>query len=239
MLANFIEKILSLAENKEHKINGETYTDKPVIRVESVEYHSKNITLHSLEALVNFLKVEAKEMPAQPIFVEVASEKEVQVFTTYDEKFHRDYMYTVTAEPIRNTIGCYTDKDELITQLNSVYVYTEDIDYMLELLNSVSEESKVSSTDNGLGQKVEATRGIAMKTNLQIKPRITLAPYRTFMEVVQPESEFILRMQEGAQFLIKEADGGCWKLEAKSNIKNWLKNQLEQEILLGKVIVTA
>ena len=45
-----------------------------------------------------------------------------------------------------------------------------------------------------MSQEVEARSGISLKSMLQVRPRVVLRPYRTFLEVEQPESEFLLRM---------------------------------------------
>ena len=56
---------------------------------------------------------------------------------------------------------------------------------------------------------------------------VTLAPYRTFLEVEQPASKFIFRIKEGGQLALFEADGGAWQHEAILNIKNYLIEQLK------------
>ena len=45
-----------------------------------------------------------------------------------------------------------------------------------------------------------------------------LRPYRTFKEIDQPESQFLLRLNENGNIGLFEADGGMWKLEAKKSI---------------------
>ncbi len=60
---------------------------------------------------------------------------------------------------------------------------------------------------------------------------VKLAPYRTFLEVLQPESDFIFRISEdrdGAPiFKLVGADGGLWKYEAVNSIKSYLQSELE------------
>lgn len=58
---------------------------------------------------------------------------------------------------------------------------------------------------------------------------VVLKPYRTFLEVDQPESAFIFRMKEGhgVECAIFEADGGAWMMEAMQNIKAYLEKELE------------
>ena len=59
---------------------------------------------------------------------------------------------------------------------------------------------------------------------------VRLKPYRTFLEVEQPESEFIFRMKDchgGIGCAFFEADGGAWKIEATQNIKAYLQEELK------------
>ena len=74
-------------------------------------------------------------------------------------------------------------------------------------------------------------------TTETVKPRLTLCPFRTFREVVQPESEFILRLDDKGRVGLFEADGGRWKMEAKANIAAYFEDALADEVEAGKVIV--
>lgn len=236
MLKEFVEKIASMAENKEHQIGGHTYTDKAVHLVDEERYWPKVRTVSTLYSLAALIKAEMDKFKSQfPIIVEVTDSNTVSVFTTYDDRYERKYLYQAVADIPRNSINRWENKQDTIIQLNSVYGNSKDKDYLIELLSVMTEESKVTEKDNGLTQTVEANKGISMKQNLPIRPRITLKPYRTFIEVDQPESEFTLRVREGAEVLISEADGGKWKLDAKKNIAAFLDKNLRGK---GDVIVT-
>lgn len=55
-----------------------------------------------------------------------------------------------------------------------------------------------------------------------------LRPYRTFREVEQPASRFVLRLQSGQgdgmpKAALFEADGGAWRLTAIEAIARWLR----------------
>lgn len=71
-----------------------------------------------------------------------------------------------------------------------------------------------------------------------LPPIIKLAPYRTFIEVEQPEGEFLLRLQKGPSAALFEADGGAWKIQARKNIKEYFLDKLADLVALGTVIVT-
>lgn len=59
------------------------------------------------------------------------------------------------------------------------------------------------------------------------EPMIKLSPYRTFREIEQPESLFLLRMKRergGVPYVaLFEADGGQWKHDAITKIKMYFK----------------
>lgn len=109
--------------------------------------------------------------------------------------------------------------------------------YLLDLLGRMTDEKSVSTNDNGVTQTVEARQGVALNALVEVKPRVLLRPFRTFLEVEQPESEFLLRVhpEEGIGFF--EADGGIWKLEAKKNIADYFNTNLADLIEAGKVVI--
>lgn len=90
--------------------------------------------------------------------------------------------------------------------------------------------------DNGITQQVKVQTGIQLAGMENIRPIVRLEPYRTFPEIDQPESDFLLRVKDD-QVGIFEADGGMWKLYAKTLIKAYLENELDYLIDEGKVIV--
>lgn len=78
---------------------------------------------------------------------------------------------------------------------------------------------------------------IESKEKQALKPRVTLRPYRTFLEVEQPESEFLLRLREGGKIGLFEADGGMWKQQAKKNIAEYFQEELQPCTRSNAVIV--
>jgi hypothetical protein len=56
--------------------------------------------------------------------------------------------------------------------------------------------------------------GVHLKDQEKIQPRVKLAPYRTFPEVKQALSQFVLRARnqgETIELALFEADGGRWR----------------------------
>ena len=113
----------------------------------------------------------------------------------------------------------------------------ETTPYLLDLLSRITDEKSVSSKDNGVTQVVEARQGVALNAMVEIRPRVLLRPFRSFLEVEQPESEFLLRVDADKGIGFFEADGGVWKLEAKRNIADYFARNLADLIDAGRVVV--
>ena len=64
--------------------------------------------------------------------------------------------------------------------------------------------------------------------NLEYSVKPTLAPFRTFSEIEQPESSFVLRVNDRGRVGLFEADGGAWRNTAMLRIKEYLDNHLNE-----------
>ena len=107
----------------------------------------------------------------------------------------------------------------------------------LQATNPVTTSLCITSDYNGVTQRVEARQGIALNSMVEVKPRVSLQPFRTFLEVAQPESEFLLRVEKNNGIGFFEADGGVWKLEAKRNVAAYFDAALKDLVEDGKVVV--
>ena len=71
---------------------------------------------------------------------------------------------------------------------------------------------------------------------LTVRSFTDVNPDRT-LEVEQPASDFLLRLDKEGRPALYEADGGAWKLEAKRNIAAYLGEQLADLVESGNVVV--
>ncbi|MNW60692.1 hypothetical protein D3C74_386970 [compost metagenome] len=70
----------------------------------------------------------------------------------------------------------------------------------------------------GMTQSVVAKTGVATVEDVKVPNPVLLAPYRTFVEVEQPESSFVFRMKDGPSAALFEADGGAWRNDVIANV---------------------
>lgn len=242
-LRQAIEKIEELVRDSEAdviELNGETYSTRELTRVPKIYYRPREVQLNTLDSLVDIIRVELHKATT-PLFVKITSPDCVEAFTTYheDEDYTRDDMYLARAELPRVDLNKFIEHEDFMISLRSKFIENDDINYLLSLLASITDKNSVESNDDGISQSVQAKKGVVMVQTVNTKPRVTLQPYRTFLEVEQPASEFLLRLKEGGYVALFEADGGAWRLAAKKSIKEYLTNALLDEITEGIVVVIA
>lgn len=235
MLAKMIDKIVSLKENKVYEIGGQNYSDNPLNRIPPHVDRPKAISVSGLDGICKLIRTEMQKV-GSIIMVHAADYNKVEVMTTYLEDFSRNTLYYATAE-VPGFRGGWREQEEALIQLRSLFIPNDGTKYLLDLLSRISDESSITSRDNGVTQQVEARQGISLSAMVEVKPRVNLQPFRTFLEVPQPESEFLLRVDKDRGIGFFEADGGIWKLEAKHNIAKYFERELEDLIEAGKVVV--
>lgn len=236
MLKAFVEKITQLATPQTYHIDGRDYSLERLYRIDPPKYKPSELSVTGLDSVCKLVRNEAEKV-GRKLFIQVKSYREVDVFSTYDDQYERFAMYTCTADTPQVTMGRFMAYENAVIELRSLYIPNEGTKYLLSLLSSISNESKVTSSDNGVTQKVEAKSGISLKEMVEIKPRVSLKPFRTFIEVEQPESEFLLRIDQNGCIGMFPADGGVWKLEATRNVAGYFEAALKDLIDSGTVVV--
>lgn len=124
------------------------------------------------------------------------------------------------------SFGQFMPSEQFIIALQSQFVQDERTAAILKVVGNLKDENFTNLNDDGVTQSVTARAGISTVATVAVPNPVTLRPYRTFMEVEQPASKFILRMKQGGYCALFEADGHMWRLEAIKNIKRWLAEKI-------------
>lgn len=239
-LKDAIDRIVGLAAPKTYEIGPHTYANQELKLVDTEPSRPLLYSVDTLSGLVKIVKEEGVGVGGK-LFVQVEGHRHVNVWTHYlgviDREFERWRPYEAMADVPCNTVGRYMDQQQAIIELQSLYNHTPDRDYLLDLLSKIDVNQGVISTDNGVTQEATVKTGVVLKDTVVIKPIVELQPFRTFLEVDQPVSRFLLRINDDGKVGLFEADGGAWKLEAKRSIATWLSKALTEEIDAGKVVV--
>lgn len=98
-------------------------------------------------------------------------------------------------------------------------------------------------SDDGVSQQAIIKTGVTTKDAAFVPNPVNLIPYRTFLEVPQPASDFVFRISEGRggapAFKLVAADGGLWKSQAVDNVKNYLVKALADVPEREKITIIA
>lgn len=240
-LKDAIDRIVELAKPYTIKTDdGRRYCTTYLREVKPEVELPARYSVDTLEALVKLIRTEGVAQ-APLLYVRVDSARRVMVDTTYTHKEYAEFsrlpLYEAVSDVPSISVNESISQERAIVELQSLYAITEDRDYLLSLLSRIDVNQGVSSVDNGIRQEVSVKTGAVLKEQQTVQPIVHLQPYRTFLEVEQPASDFLLRLDKEGRPALFEADGGAWKLEAKRNIAAYLGEKLADLVERGNVVV--
>jgi hypothetical protein len=235
MIKEAIKYVVDLGNTRLETIGKRVFSTQPIHVVK--QPLPSTLEVNSLSGLVGFLK--SKFDGDEKLLVQVESPVLVTVSSVLNEDANRKELIKAKALIPSFSFDQFYDTEKINIKLQSCFVKNEDRDIMLKVVGNIREEQVNTIGDDGISQSVTAKMGVATVAQVQVPNPVVLAPYRTFVEVDQPESDFIFRLQNGPRCALFEADGGAWKLKAMKNIQTYLVDELKPEMDAGKIIVIA
>ena len=230
MLKEAIDRILLLAEPHEVLDGDLHFTDKELFPVQAPL--SAPIAVHTLTGVVELILAGVEDIDNGGCVVVVQTYRAVSLCAKTSDVWGRRQTY-VTAAPDEIAgfrFGTPLSAEEFAIALQAQFVPgVGDVEYLARLASSITAEGATLAEDDGVSQKVTVRSGIALKDQVQVKRRVSLAPYRTFREVEQPASDFVFRVMtdaQGVKCALFEADGGAWRLAAMASVKAWLAERI-------------
>ena len=230
MIKEALQYIVGLGKAEEHMINGACYSDKPLHRIDTYYPKADAIEMHTLTSLVDYIKSEVDEMPPRMI-VEVKSPTEVELYSQLDPNRDRESLVVASARVPGFEFDRFVEHEKFCINLQSKFIPSDDRELILKFAGTVEAGSVSEYGDDGVTQKATIKTGLASKGDAIVPNPVCLRPYRTFLEVEQPESAFVFRMKQDSygsvMCAIFEADGGAWKMDATQAIKEYLQRELD------------
>ena len=177
----------------------------------------------SLSGLVAFIRADVDGFFSEAGYrhiVHVHNERVVKILLKLtDKEMRRPSLATCIASNLEIPFGKFLAPEEFQIMVQTRILPGENRDTVLRLAGAIKAEQSMQTADDGFSQKVTIKRGVATVGDVVVKNPVELAPLRTFFEVEQPVSPFVLRFNEQANVALFEGDGGAWKLQAVRNIK--------------------
>lgn len=200
---------------------------------------ASTVVVATLSSLCDYARENRDALDVATISAHVVSPTEVRLFGALDARARQREVF-VTAKTV-NLMDGFLDKfmsiEDFVLGMQVRFENAGDRAKVIGLLGTVKSEVVKTSHDDGMTQVVEARAGAVLKTEAAVPNPVTLRPFRTFREVEQPESSFVLRVKQTESLPMVglfEADGGAWKLAATERVMRWLRtNAPETVAVLG------
>lgn len=233
---------VELAGNEEKviKSNGKTYYDRnkhSLTELDGKKY-ADTLTVSTLQGIVDFIKAKF-DRDGDRLVLHVKNPTSVEVLSQLDDNGRRENILTSVVDLPSYPFGRFLKPSDFIIQLQSIFQRNNDAEALLEFTAAIKIDNGIELKDNGVGQTTVVKSGAASVAEAKVPSPATLQPYRTFLEVPQPESAFIFRLDDEGRCALFEADGGLWKNEAILNVRKYLEVSFKQEIEDGKINIIA
>lgn len=193
------------------------------------------LVIASLTGLIDYLNDDADSglREGERVFVQVVSPTHIELH--HFVKGEREERFTpvvVKADVPAIVFDKFTTRESMMIAIQSRFVDTPERAELLENLGNLAREEELLQEDDGVSQRVITQSGVKRK-EVVIKNPVRLQPFRTFTEIEQPESPFVVRLdQDGSEIAVGlfEGDGGAWRNAARVAIKAYLEDNLTGEI---------
>ena len=227
-------------EPKEFKMENRSYL---CMNGQTVEVRERDVVapqvkaIFTLQGLVDFIKADVDHLfcdPEKRYIVSVLSPNEVRIVSPLcGQKNERHVVAICEYKADRIDFDRYMDPETFVVMLMSRFADEESRAMLLSVIGNMADEQSGTTTDDGVTQRITVKKGVTMNGIVAPKNPNYLTPLRTFPEVEQPQTPFVLRVKAGdpeektkTAVALFECDGGAWKVFAVKNICMWLKTQL-------------
>lgn len=241
MLKSLFEYVVGLSKANMVNIDGTVFTDKPLHLPEMPAIET--LLTDNLSSIVNFIKnagdadLNYLDDTVQKI-IHVEDAGKVNLYSSVcNECMDRQKFMKAEWAGNKFPFGQFMDAEKFNILLQTCFMETDDLKVIQQVVGNLRDEAVRNYGDDGVSQSVTIRTGIATVGQVRVPSPAKLRPYRTFLEVEQPASLFILRMREGGQCALFEADGGLWRETARKNIRNYFEYELEKMVSEHKVVI--
>lgn len=235
MIREAIDRVIELARTEIIDVATRKYSTKdlkPVYDPEPKRLHLSTLTSLAdyLEANFDYLDLPFKVHIESPTLVRLISELHgpFQQRTVFVEASHN--------EPSKFQPATYYDLETFCILLRTCFVSSQFTEDLLRIFGNVKGEDVSQWSDDGFSQTVQSRKGIALVEDVKVPSQVILEPYRTFREIAQPESPYIVRVKGNQEnppsVALFECEGEQWRLRAVDAIKAYLENSLPEGTII-------
>lgn len=223
---------------------GKKYFDRSKATLQELEgiKYADPLQVNSLTGLVDYLHSKFDDVvnrASDSLLIHVVSPTKVRVYSKLDVDRKRENLIAATASMEKFPYGQFMDSERFIINLQSLFVRDRDAEALLKCASTIRIEGGGDLEDDGVSQTATVKVGAGTKGKAEVPSPAELRPYRSFLEIEQPVSAFIFRINKHGDCALFEADGGMWRSYAMESIKEYLEMELRDEIANNQLTIIA
>jgi hypothetical protein len=242
LTSEFLKSVLDLRRETTVEIGGLTYFTRPEggasLAKPPLPSPLKVTTLTGFVGAV-IEGIDGSDLRKGQVLVHVEDYKTVKLVEREANEYgdRQTFIAAVYPERAAFPFSNYLDPETFIIKLQQGFEATENVAKLIALVSALSYANSVRTEDDGITQQVTVNKGAVTRGNATVVPMWPLAARRTFSEVTQPVTPFLLRMrgEDGKlpQIALHEIDGGVWQNQAMAAIAEYLEPHLDGHAVLS------
>ena len=222
-----------ITQNRTVEVDGQIFSEHKLQPVYFTP-RADELTVHSLLGFCTYINDGFDGLSKDDVMVVVSGIDRAELVSKLfgKDKQRETIIAAELCEVEKFPFGKFMTQEEFAIKFRSLFVPSDknDTNYVLSFVSRLHGGTAITTEDDGITQQVGVSRGVSgkMTEKATLKPIVKLAPYRTFREIEQPESEFLLRTRldndETPLVALFEADGGAWRISAMRRIAEYIAN---------------
>lgn len=203
--------------------------------IDPPQWEVKPLLCSTLESLVNY--IETVDDAESDLILHVESERAVVLYGALEEeekRFRRSIYVRATVPESAFLFDRYQDHEQFIVGLQTMFSASGDRPALLQFLGTIVDESSVTVADDGVSQVVATQAGLRPKVPGSPPSPANLQPFRTFREIQQPFSPYIVRLARGTpkpKVGLFVADGDSWRPSTINTIAEYLRSRVKVKVI--------
>lgn len=217
----------NLIDGSEYITSGEDYR---IVRLPVLA----PIACNTLTGIIDFINMQDSMLVDDrillpPVCIHIKSHCEVELIGDLDNNWRTKNLWIKAGCEVFDSNCIVKPLEGFLTWIQSFFVQDNETNEILSVLSKITASNGVEVTDKGVALAVERKKDIHFKENDKIRSQYSLRPYRTFSEIEQPKSLFILRVHEGVDGIsisMNETTDPTWKIRAIESIKAFFQERI-------------
>lgn len=217
------------------KIDDKEYTDRPVY-LQPKRNDMEPLYIETLQGVVDYVNDISDIDVGGSVFIKIHSPSLVEVYGYADADGQRNKLVECRYRERNDfSFGSYYEPETFNIALRTSFEPTPVRDEVLKFVSGLTADSSVKLADDGVSQQTVVKTGVQGLDRARVPQDIILYPFRTFPEIEQPLSHYIIRLRRRddnvPQVALFTADNELWRPIAIQSIKGFLAEKVTVPII--------